>query len=303
MLRSDARVGLAENKRRLCARWCFDGYGRRLYSRLAAQPGDHLLAVERRLLAEAAPRVGAAARSRTFVHIGPRVPGWADPLVDALAGTLSAVVVCDTPHGAPDPELTDLTDGRRQIDAYGVLAALPESPPALPGPKRRLVSLPLATFAVLEPPQRRRLLTCLRKRMSPGVDHLLVAAPLPGALSRQKPLFVSETAAEFNRNVLNVVNHTLDAGADTSAFDHVVHVDSSGDRLELRLRASFRMTLELWSLGFRIDVAAGSQLHTFALTAVDADVLDRELRESGFSTTRRRRDDEQTLSLTLAAAD
>ena len=46
--------------------------------------------------------------------------------------------------------------------------------------------------------------------------------------------------AEFNRNVLHVVNRELDADFDLDAFEHVAFFDREHEWIEMRLRAAAR---------------------------------------------------------------
>ena len=55
--------------------------------------------------------------------------------------------------------------------------------------------------------------------------------------------------AEFNRNVLHVVNRELDADFDVDAFEHVAFFDREREWIELRLRAQRHMHVHVGALG------------------------------------------------------
>ena len=76
--------------------------------------------------------------------------------------------------------------------------------------------------------------------LRPGVDHLLLGTDLvkdPAVLEAAYDDAAGVTA-EFNRNVLHVVNRELDADFDVDAFEHVAFFDREREWIEMRLRAA-----------------------------------------------------------------
>jgi L-histidine Nalpha-methyltransferase len=68
--------------------------------------------------------------------------------------------------------------------------------------------------------------------------------------------------AEFNRNVLRVINRELDADFCPEAFDHVAFFDRRHEWIEMRLRSQRPCTVMVADLGLRVDFAAGEELRT-----------------------------------------
>ena len=69
--------------------------------------------------------------------------------------------------------------------------------------------------------------------------------------------------AEFNQNVLRVLNRELGADFDVDAFEHVALWDAEHEWIEMRLRAARRMTVKI--AGARtstVDFAAGEEMRT-----------------------------------------
>ena len=86
--------------------------------------------------------------------------------------------------------------------------------------------------------------SCARiaKLLRPGVDHLLLGTDLvkdPAVLEAAYDDSAGVTA-EFNRNVLRVINRELDADFDVDAFEHVAFFDREREWIEMRLRAAAR---------------------------------------------------------------
>jgi L-histidine N-alpha-methyltransferase len=68
--------------------------------------------------------------------------------------------------------------------------------------------------------------------------------------------------AEFNRNVLHVVNRELGADFTPEAFAHVAFFDRRHEWIEMRLRARRPCNVHISDLGLRVDFAAGEEVRT-----------------------------------------
>ena len=83
--------------------------------------------------------------------------------------------------------------------------------------------------------------------------------------------------AEFNRNLLHVVNRELDADFVPEAFDHVAFFDRRHEWVEMRLRARRPCSVLIAELDLRVEFAAGEELRTeisakFTRERVEADL-------------------------------
>ncbi|MGH8875928.1 MAG: L-histidine N(alpha)-methyltransferase [Stackebrandtia sp.] len=299
-LRSDARFGLSGQTPALPSRWCFDGRGRRLFARLAAGLQPQLFRAEADALTDHAAEFAELAGARHVVQLGPREALPPQVLADAVreTGRLTAVSNLDTPHA----EVEEFGFGFGNVDVRHVV-----TDPAGPLPdlaeSQRLIHCPIPGFATLDTNERQRLLLRLRRACEPG-DHLLVAAPLPGVPGRHRDFFDDEAGlgAEFNRNVCNVINHTLDGDVTETAFDHVVGYVADDDRLELRLRARVGLRIVLRTLGFHVDLSTGAELRTLRLFGLSTRALTSELGRAGFGNVVLRHDPKEFTTLALAEA-
>ena len=89
------------------------------------------------------------------------------------------------------------------------------------------------------PRSRRRFLRALARLLRPSVDRLLLGTDLVKDVGTLEAAY-NDTAgvtAEFNRNVLRVINRKLDADFDVDAFEHVAFYDREREWIEMRLRA------------------------------------------------------------------
>jgi L-histidine N-alpha-methyltransferase len=84
--------------------------------------------------------------------------------------------------------------------------------------------------------------------------------------------------AEFNRNVLHVINRELDADFTPEQFDHVAFFDRRHEWIEMRLRSQRPCSVLIGDLGLRVEFAPGEELRTeisakFTRARIEADFL------------------------------
>ena len=82
--------------------------------------------------------------------------------------------------------------------------------------------------------------------------------------------------AEFNRNVLHVINRELDGDFDVDAFEHVAFFDHDQEWIEMRLRARRAMAVRVDAIALDVTFAEGEELRTeisakFTIDRVRAD--------------------------------
>ena len=108
--------------------------------------------------------------------------------------------------------------------------------------------------------------------------------------------------AEFNRNVLHVLNRELGADFDVEAFAHLAVWDAEQEWLEMRLRAEREMRVRVAELDLDVHFAAGEQMRTEISAKFRGRNIDSMVAAAGFEPTRRWTDPEQGFALSLVTA-
>jgi L-histidine N-alpha-methyltransferase len=108
--------------------------------------------------------------------------------------------------------------------------------------------------------------------------------------------------AEFNKNVLTVLNRELDADFDVAAFEHVSVWDAEAAWIEMRLRATKAMRVRIAALDLDIQFAAGEEMRTEVSAKFTRAGVTSELADAGFELTRWYTDPEGRFAVTLARA-
>ena len=92
--------------------------------------------------------------------------------------------------------------------------------------------------------------------------------------------------AEFNRNVIRVLNRELGGNFPAEAFEHVAFFDRRKSRIEMHLRARKPLKARLKAIGLDVALRAGETIHTEVSRKFKVERLDRMLASAGFATVR-----------------
>ena len=126
---------------------------------------------------------------------------------------------------------------------------------------RRLIAFLGGTIGNLYPYQRRSFMCRIAALMFPG-DHFLLGTDLIKDPARLEAAYddAEGVTAEFNKNVLEVLNRELGADFDLDAFEHVARYDRDEERMDIRLRslADQRVRLEGIDLDGRVRRRRGA---------------------------------------------
>jgi L-histidine N-alpha-methyltransferase len=127
----------------------------------------------------------------------------------------------------------------------------------------RLIAFLGGTVGNLYPGSRRAFLARISALMGPG-DHLLLGTDLVKETARLEAAYddAGGVTAEFNKNVLEVLNRELGGDFDLEAFEHVARYDGGEQRMDIRLRSLAEQTIRLEDLDLSIEFAAGEEMRT-----------------------------------------
>ncbi len=119
----------------------------------------------------------------------------------------------------------------------------------------RLIAFLGGTVGNLYPDQRAEFLERIAALLGPG-DHLLLGTDLIKDAARLQAAYddADGVTAEFNKNVLQVLNRELGGDFDLDAFDHVARYDAVEERMDIRLRSQVDQTVTLDDIDLEIRV-------------------------------------------------
>jgi L-histidine N-alpha-methyltransferase len=304
-LRADARAGLVAVPKRLPPKWFYDARGSELFEEITEQPEYFPTRTERALLERSADSIAVLSGADTLVELGSGSSAKTRLLLDAFrrAGSLRRYVPQDVSEAALRPAMDALAVEYPGLELHGVVGDFTAHLGRLPARGRRIVAFLGGTIGNLLPAERTEFLTGLRAALRPGEQFLLGTG-----LVTDPDLLVAAyddragVTAEFNRNVLRVLNRELGADFDVDAFVHKALWDPEHEWIEMRLVAGRAMTVKLPEVDMTVRFAAGEEMCTevsakFRLPGVRA-----LLAAAGFDTIRSWTDQQERMALTLATA-
>lgn len=311
---TDVLLGLTSRPKQLPPKYFYDARGSALFEEITALPEYFPTRTEAALLTAHVDEIAALTGATTLVELGSGSSAKTRLLLDALtrAGTLGRYVPLDVSVAALREALDALAVRYPALTLHGEvgdftahLDRLPRADDAGPGAAadRRLVAFLGGTIGNLEPAQRAVFLSRVRAALRPG-EHLLLGAALvtePAALVAAYDDAAGVTA-EFNRNVLHVLNRELHADLQVDAFAHVALWDAEREWIEMRLRAERPMAVTVRDLGLVVEFAAGEEMRTEISAKFHLDGLAAELAAAHLRPERTWVDPQERFALALAIA-
>jgi L-histidine N-alpha-methyltransferase len=285
-LRADVTAGLTASPKWLPPKWFYDARGSELFEEITRLPEYYPTRTERAILADHADDIARLTDAKILVELGSGSSDKTRLLLDALLnhGTLGGFVPLDVSASA----LTDAVDGLAVdypgLSVQGVVGDLTRHLGCIPDGSDRVVAFLGGTIGNLVPTERAAFLGDLRAALADG-DWLLLGTDLVKDPAVVVPAYddAAGVTAEFNRNVLRVINRELDADFDVDAFQHVALWDGEQEWIEMRLRARTAQRVRIGDVGLTVEFAAGEEMRTEVSAKFRRNTLDRELTAAGFS--------------------
>nr|WP_218860082.1 L-histidine N(alpha)-methyltransferase [Petropleomorpha daqingensis] len=287
-LRADALAGLTATPKELPPRWFYDERGSELFDRITRLPEYYPTRTERSILDARAGEIAAAAGADVLVELGSGTSEKTRLLLTALreAGTLRRFVPFDVDPSVLRLAGAALTEEYPGLEVDGVVGDFTRHLGELPTDGRRMVAFLGSTIGNLAPAERAAFLADLAATLQPG-DSFLLGTDLvkdPGRLVRAYDDAEGVTA-EFNRNVLLVLNRELKADFDPESFDHVALWDAEHEWIEMRLRSARDQQVNVAALDLGVPFAAGEEMRTEISAKFRKAGVERELAAAGLAMT------------------
>ncbi|WP_436527983.1 L-histidine N(alpha)-methyltransferase [Actinoplanes sp. HUAS TT8] len=305
-LRADVREGLAATPKRLPPKWFYDARGSRLFEDITRLPEYYPTRTERAILTENAQEIARITDAKTLVELGSGSSEKTRLLLDAMLerGTLGSFVPLDVSESALLEAVESLNSAYPGLAITGVVGDMTRHLRHLPDGDGRVVAFLGGTIGNLVPSERSAFLGDLRAVLHPG-EWLLLGADLvkdPGMLV---PAYddAAGVTAEFNKNVLHVINRELAADFDPLAFEHVAVWDPAHEWIEMRLRSVRDQVVRIKELDLDVSFAAGEEMRTEISAKFRKARLAAELAASGFALRHWWSDPQDWFGLALAQAE
>jgi L-histidine Nalpha-methyltransferase len=300
----EVRDGLSREPRELPPKYFYDRRGSELFDRITSLPEYYPTRCERSILNRHAPEIVQATGAEELVELGSGTASKTRALLFAMAGvgTLRRYVPFDVAEAVVEQCAAELVELYPGLSVHGVIGEFERHLDCLPDGERRLFAFLGGTIGNLYPAERAHFLERVRDLLEPS-DRLLIGIDLvkdpeviEGAYNDSRGV-----TAEFNRNVLRVVNDGLAGNFEPDAFEHVAFFDPVESWVEMRLRAEGEQRVRLEGAGLELTIADGEEIRTEISAKFTPAQIARELGDAGMKPEAFYTDPEGLFGLSLAS--
>jgi L-histidine N-alpha-methyltransferase len=276
-LREDVLDGLTRPFKEIPPKHFYDARGSELFEQICELPEYYPTRTERAILESSADAIADRTGAAELVELGAGYATKTRILIDALP--LDRFIPVDVSETTVRECAAQLVEEYAGLSVHGLVGDFERHLGHLPEPLGpRLVAFLGGTIGNFPPGSRRRFLRSIARTL--GDDGwLLLGTDLVKDPRMLEAAYDDEAGitAEFNLNVLRVMNRELGSDFDLAGFDHVAFWDADREWIELRLRSRRRQTVRFPDLDLTVHFAQREELRTeisakFTPTRVEGDL-------------------------------
>lgn len=269
-LASDATRGLTSSPKRLPPKHFYDARGSQLFDAICETPEYYPTRTEHALLESISDELMRCHRPTHLVELGSGMARKTRVLLEAgwrAAGQATGQPPCYVPFDVSESALRTsaqaLLKSYPWLHVHGVVGDYDRHLGELPRGERRLIAFLGGTIGNFEQADAVAFLSRISRGMRPG-DALLLGTDLvkPTATLDSAYNDSAGITAEFNLNVLRVMNRELDANFQVEQFRHVAFYAEERQRIEMHLESLCRQQVMLRKLDLEVSFAPGERMLT-----------------------------------------
>ncbi len=283
-LRHDVVSGLTSSPKTLPPKWFYDDRGSDLFDQITRLPEYYPTEAERQILRSRAADIARLTDADTLIELGSGTSDKTRVLLDAFTATgqLERFVPFDVSEQTLIDAAKFIGEDYPDISIHGVVGDFERHLHTLPRGGRRLIVFLGGTIGNFAPELRREFLDQVVATLDPG-DSFLLGTDLVKDHDRLVAAYDDSqgVTADFNKNVLRVLNTHLGANFVLETFDHVAVFDTENSWIEMRLRSQIDQTIHIADLDLDVTLRAGEEIRTEISAKFTRDRVTTELADVG----------------------
>ena len=265
-IKRDVLNGLTSTKKSLPSKYFYDEKGSKIFDEICLLPEYYPTRTELSILKNAADGIMANFQGGDMIELGSGANRKIRKLLDA-AGISGASSIRYIPVDVSKKALTDAVEELisiyPELEVLGIVADFIHHINVIPNSRHKLIIFFGGTIGNLDEEESISFLSSVRGTMKRGDGFLF-------GLDMIKPKEVLEaayndsqgTTAEFNRNILRVINRELNANFCSSFFDHVAFFNRERERVEMHLKTRKDISVDISDLDLTVELKKGEMIHT-----------------------------------------
>jgi L-histidine N-alpha-methyltransferase len=300
---AELRATLLESPRRIPSKYFYDQRGSELFEEITKLPEYYLTRTERSLLESIADELAVRTGAEELVELGSGAATKTRILLDAMhrQGNLRLYVPFDVSESEVRRVAEELTREYDELFVHGMVADFTHHLDEIPAGDPRLVILLGSTIGNYRPAAAVELLQRIADPMAVG-DFFLLGVDLVKDVDVLEAAYNDSAGitAEFNRNILRVVNRLADGDFEPESYRHLAFFDRENCWIEISLAAASEQRARLEALDLTLSIEAGEQIHTEISSKYDRPAVEKMLVAGGFRLAEWYTDPDQLFALALA---
>jgi L-histidine Nalpha-methyltransferase len=286
-LAADVRAGLGRTPKELPPKWFYDDRGSELFDEITRLAEYYPTRAERAILEARAATIARVTGADTLVELGSGTSEKTRLLLRALAdaGTLKRF----SPFDVSEATLRDASAAIAEefdVGVHAVVGDFERHLHTIPGGGRRLIAFLGGTIGNLTPRVRAEFLSTVAGGLDRG-DAFLLGTDLVKDVDRLVAAYddARGVTADFNLNVLRVVNRELGADFYVERFTHVARWNAREEWIEMWLRSDDAQRVTIEKLDLTVDFARGEEMRTEISAKFRKETVESELAAAGLTLT------------------
>jgi L-histidine N-alpha-methyltransferase len=283
-MRREVRAGLTSDPKTLPPKYFYDERGSQLFERITELPEYYPTRAERAALEGHADEIARMSHPREVVELGSGSSKKTRLLLEAALdrGRLRRYVPLDVSREIAEESARELVDDFPGLQVHAVIGDFEHHLDEIPGGDDRLIALLGGTIGNFVRPDAVELLTRFAGLLGP-TDHFLLGTDLVKDRETLEAAYDDSegVTAEFNKNILRVVNERLEADFDLDDFEHVAFYDADRARIEMHLRARRDLTVRVEGLDLDVRFDRGETIRTEVSCKYTRETVESMLRAAG----------------------
>ncbi len=303
----DVLKGLTADQKYIPSRYFYDERGSKLFELICNLPEYYPTRMELRLLAAHAGEILRGFGPGDLVELGAGANRKIRILLDAL-GPLRRAGVRYVPVDVCGPALLEsaaqLATVYPEVTVERVVADFTRDLHRLHSSHPKIVLFLGSTIGNLDQKEALAFLQSVAAMLHPGDRFLL-------GLDTVKPVEIIEAAyndsrkitADFNKNILLVINREFQAAFNLADFDHLAFFNDEQERVEMHLRARRDLCVDVNALRISITLERGETIRTEICRKFRPDSAEKMIRDAGMEVSHWYSDPQGWFSLLEAVPD
>jgi len=262
----DAQLGLTASQKRIPCKYFYDARGSGLFEEICRLPEYYPTRTELSILKTIAPGIMNGFLHKDLVELGSGATAKIRILLDA-AGRLNRASMRYIPVDISESAIAGACDALPslypELQVLGIVADFTHQFDAIPIERPSMICFLGGTIGNMELEESVAFLRGISQNLKSD-DRVMVGFDMVKERSILETAYNDSQGitADFNKNILGVLNNQLGADFDERYFDHLAYFNKAESRIEMHLVANRDVRVNIRSIGLEMEMKKGETIHT-----------------------------------------